>query len=261
MGWDREKEFQELLDKSAKKASKGGIEQLASIAVQDEKQCYKHVCALIERQMKRSKAKLRLNLLYVLSAICRQSRSQLKSKDKYVPRIEPQLVTIATLLAEGPLEQKESVSKVLRTWKKEEVFSVSVLREVEAVLGGQTEAMSSHIASPSLALPAGSSSPMNATASIERQSTGFALSDPSSGSQPPAAAPPPPPLSAPPNKFIKLTQFSVRAAPAAVDHEAEESRFMGSRSSGRYMGSALLGIDDDFMDLSDPEDVAALFSI
>lgn len=51
-------------------------------------QCYKHVCALLVRSLKRSQPAQRLNTVYVLSAICRQSKLQLKGKDKYgAPRI------------------------------------------------------------------------------------------------------------------------------------------------------------------------------
>ena len=46
-------------------------------------QCYKHVCALVEKQMAKAPKKHRKNVLYVLSSICRQSKSRLGGKDKY----------------------------------------------------------------------------------------------------------------------------------------------------------------------------------
>jgi hypothetical protein len=46
-------------------------------------QCYKHVCALVEKQMGKAPKKHRKNVLYVMSSICRQSRSSLGAKDKY----------------------------------------------------------------------------------------------------------------------------------------------------------------------------------
>lgn len=49
-------------------------------------QCYKHVCALLVRSLKRSPPAQRLNSVYILSAICRQSKMQLKGKDKYGAR-------------------------------------------------------------------------------------------------------------------------------------------------------------------------------
>lgn len=48
-------------------------------------QAYKDVTMILERHMKRKPAttKARLNVFYVLSAICRQSKKQFKDKDKY----------------------------------------------------------------------------------------------------------------------------------------------------------------------------------
>ena len=48
-------------------------------------QAYKDVSMLLETQMKRAPAnkKTRLNIFYVLSSICRQSKKRFKEKDKY----------------------------------------------------------------------------------------------------------------------------------------------------------------------------------
>ena len=48
-------------------------------------QAYKDVSMLLETQMKRAPAskKTRLNVFYVLSSICRQSKKRFKEKDKY----------------------------------------------------------------------------------------------------------------------------------------------------------------------------------
>lgn len=47
-------------------------------------QAYKDVSMLLEKQMKRKPAtKSRLNVFYILSAICRQSKKRFKEKDKY----------------------------------------------------------------------------------------------------------------------------------------------------------------------------------
>ena len=46
-------------------------------------QAYKHVSALLVRSLKRSPPVRRINTFYVLSAICRQSKMQLKAADKY----------------------------------------------------------------------------------------------------------------------------------------------------------------------------------
>ena len=103
-------------------------------------QAYKHVSALLIRSLKRSPPDRRINTFYVLSAICRQSKMQLKAADKYgaprqtvtgrfahlleadshaaalsktdtaalcfaVPRLLPQMPAIAEMLAEIPKDQ------------------------------------------------------------------------------------------------------------------------------------------------------------
>ena len=46
-------------------------------------QCYKSVCFDLEKAAKRVHKKQRLNVLYIISDICRKSKSRLASKDKY----------------------------------------------------------------------------------------------------------------------------------------------------------------------------------
>lgn len=46
-------------------------------------QCYKHVCALVDRQMRKSKPRQRLNAFFLISAICRHSLKKHKLQDKY----------------------------------------------------------------------------------------------------------------------------------------------------------------------------------
>ena len=46
-------------------------------------QCYKSVCFDLEKAAKRVHKKQRLNVLYIVSDICRKSKSRLGSKDKY----------------------------------------------------------------------------------------------------------------------------------------------------------------------------------
>jgi len=48
-------------------------------------QAYKDVSMLLEKQMKRKggQSKARLNVLYVLSSICRESKKKHGAKDKY----------------------------------------------------------------------------------------------------------------------------------------------------------------------------------
>jgi len=56
-------------------------------------QAYKHVSALLLRSMKRSPPERRINTFYVLSAICRQSKMQLKAADKYGERPDSAALT------------------------------------------------------------------------------------------------------------------------------------------------------------------------
>ena len=46
-------------------------------------QCYKNVCALLERQMRKSKPDKRLNVLYAISAVLRLSKEKHGSHSKY----------------------------------------------------------------------------------------------------------------------------------------------------------------------------------
>lgn len=117
MPWQREAEFKEVLDKAIKKGSKGAIATVQKIALEDMgqvclmstcmiapqvllailsllvgtechvhanvMQCYKHVCALTERHMRKVKPAQRLNALYIISTICRHSLKKHKLQDKY----------------------------------------------------------------------------------------------------------------------------------------------------------------------------------
>lgn len=107
MPWQREAEFKDALEKAVKKGSKGAIATAQNIALHDMGQvaasaegslshpvstdcsttlllqCYKHVCALVERQMRKAKANQRLNALYIISTICRHSLKKHKLQDKY----------------------------------------------------------------------------------------------------------------------------------------------------------------------------------
>ena len=46
-------------------------------------QCYKHVCALLDRHMKKAKPAQRLNAFFLISAICRHSMKKHNLQDKY----------------------------------------------------------------------------------------------------------------------------------------------------------------------------------
>jgi len=46
-------------------------------------QCYKSVCFDLEKASKKVHKKQRLNVLYIISDICRRSKARLGSKDRY----------------------------------------------------------------------------------------------------------------------------------------------------------------------------------
>lgn len=115
--WSGEEDFKPLLQKALQKPSKGSLTAVTDVAVRDEKwvgpshepmhvpeplvmschrcevmlsatftcplQCYKSVCYDLEKATKRVHKKQRLNVLYIISDICRKSKSRLGSKDKY----------------------------------------------------------------------------------------------------------------------------------------------------------------------------------
>ncbi|KAK9830981.1 hypothetical protein WJX81_005139 [Elliptochloris bilobata] len=127
MGWPREGEFKELLDRCARKSSKGLLDELASLAVADDKQCYKLVVALVEKALGRAAPAQRLNVLYALSAICRRSKALRGSRDKYVARFEPGMAKVAAQVAEVPEASAAQVAKLVSLWQHEDVFVPAML--------------------------------------------------------------------------------------------------------------------------------------
>lgn len=135
MPWQRETEFKEVLDKAVKKGSKGAIDTVQKIALEDMGQCYKHVCALTERQMRKAKPAQRLNALYVISTICRHSLKKHKLQDKYTGRWGPSIASLIELVADLPSEQTAQVEKVLTSWKKEKIFSEAIVDQCASNIG------------------------------------------------------------------------------------------------------------------------------
>lgn len=82
-GWAREDEFRDLLHKAASKATPRILDDVAALAIRDDKVAYKAVSALILHEMKQLRPQYRLKLLYALSAILRQSKERRGDKDKY----------------------------------------------------------------------------------------------------------------------------------------------------------------------------------
>ncbi|KAA6420161.1 MAG: hypothetical protein FRX49_09824 [Trebouxia sp. A1-2] len=135
MPWQREAEFREVLDKAVKKGSKGAIATVQKIALEDMGQCYKHVCGLTERQMRKAKPAQRLNALYVISTICRHSLKKHKLQDKYTGRWGPSIASLIELVADLPSEQTAQVEKVLTSWKKEKIFSEAIVDQCASNIG------------------------------------------------------------------------------------------------------------------------------
>ncbi|CAD7701486.1 unnamed protein product [Ostreobium quekettii] len=134
MGWAGEASFLDLLERNSRKLSKDGLDRLASIAVADEFECYKHVAALLERQMRKGKDKQRVNVLHVLSHIVRRSTRKHGQKDKYVKRLEGRLVAIGKLLREVPSEHWARIQRVVGAWRRERVFAKESLDSLGKVL-------------------------------------------------------------------------------------------------------------------------------
>lgn len=150
MKWERDNEFQEILDKAVKHGSKAAITTAQTIAVQDMPQCYKHVCALIDRQIRKVKPRQRLSAFFLISAICRHSLKKHKLQDKYTKRWTPAIAELTGLLQGISAEQQAQVEKVLASWRKERVFSEATISSCAASLG-----LSSHASKAALpaALP------------------------------------------------------------------------------------------------------------
>ena len=64
-------------------------------------QCYKSVCYDIEKASKKVHKKQRLNVLYIISDICRRSQARLGTKDKYGMPTDP------------PVPPREACSKII----------------------------------------------------------------------------------------------------------------------------------------------------
>ncbi|KAK9909460.1 hypothetical protein WJX75_002587 [Coccomyxa subellipsoidea] len=131
--WEREEDFLKLLERGIAKATKSSINDIVAMAIGEEKWGYKHVVGLLKKAMMKNK-KDRINVFYIISNICRTSRSQLGSKDKYAQRFLPLLPSIAKLLAEASAEDLGQAEKVLQTWQRDSIFPSEALSEFEAIL-------------------------------------------------------------------------------------------------------------------------------
>ncbi|BDA42569.1 probable SR-related and CTD-associated factor 8 at N-terminal half [Coccomyxa sp. Obi] len=142
--WERETDFEELLVKGIKKTTKSSIDEVVALAIDEEKWGYKHVVGLLKKAMAKGK-KDRIKVLYIISSICRKSRSQLGAKDKYAQRFTPVLPSIAKLLAEAPAEDLVQADKVLQTWRRDSTFDSYALAEFEEILKkGRASTASNH---------------------------------------------------------------------------------------------------------------------
>ncbi|KAK9826061.1 hypothetical protein WJX74_009005 [Apatococcus lobatus] len=200
--WAREAQFKDLLEKGVRKNSKSVIQQLVAIATEDERECYKHVCGLLVREFKRAKPALRINVLYITTAICRQAKK--KKSDKLCKRLEPSLKEIALQMASAPSSQLGQVRKVLGALGKEHVFSAGLLAEFETVLGTSSEIMQGHgidgLATASGASGKASHEPDDySVPAHEAYSPGADMSFSPGPPEEPTPPPPPAPPTAPPH--------------------------------------------------------------
>ncbi|CAL5219742.1 g1640 [Coccomyxa viridis] len=132
--WSGEEDFKPLLQKALLKPSKGSLTAVTDVAVRDEKWCYKSVCFDLEKAAKRVHKKQRLNVLYIISDICRKSKSRLASKDKYGARFQKLLPVVLQRLDAAPVHHVVQAEKVLSTWRREGLFAPDTLSEYEQIL-------------------------------------------------------------------------------------------------------------------------------
>ncbi|GFR41183.1 hypothetical protein Agub_g1852, partial [Astrephomene gubernaculifera] len=129
--WEREAEYKEDLELAIQKAATTRLERLASIAVEDERTCYKHVVVLLEKQHRKCGANMRgkLHLLYCVSSLLRLSRKQQGTRDRYAERLKP---LAGALVVELRPDFSAQIDKLLKLWRMEGVYSAEQLAEVES---------------------------------------------------------------------------------------------------------------------------------
>lgn len=133
--WEREKEFYEALKKAGERLTKGCVDGLTNIALDDEWVCYKHVVALLARQMRRTAPGGRIAVLYVLSNILRFSKRRYAAKDKYADRVASVIHEIFSPLSECPAQLLCKVGRVVETWGRDGIFGEEDLGRISRVLG------------------------------------------------------------------------------------------------------------------------------
>lgn len=133
--WEREKEFYEALKKAGERLTKGSVDGLTNIALDDEWVCYKHVVALLCRQIRRTAPGGRVAVLYVLSNILRFSKRRYGGRDKYADRVASVIPEIFSPLSECPAQQVPKVCRVVETWRKDGIFREEDLGRISKVLG------------------------------------------------------------------------------------------------------------------------------
>ncbi|GMH33207.1 hypothetical protein BSKO_01041 [Bryopsis sp. KO-2023] len=102
-------------------------------------QCFKHVSALLERQMRKVKLKYRTNVLHILSYVLRTSFMKFKSENKYAKRLSNRMTAIFEFLKECGDDQKPTISRVLLAWRRENLFCKPLMEDMYEVLGWQPE--------------------------------------------------------------------------------------------------------------------------
>eukprot|EP00873_Tetraselmis_striata_P002562 jgi/Tetstr1/422826/TSEL_013617.t1 len=129
MEWPRAREFQALLERALKKVSKSLVDAAVELALEDEKQFYKHIALRLDHTLRKAKPTHRLNLLYVnLRGAARLTRGG-GAKSRLMRRMEPMMAPIFTALAEAPEEERAQVDKIFNTWLKEKLFTQVAVAE------------------------------------------------------------------------------------------------------------------------------------
>ncbi|GMH39154.1 hypothetical protein BSKO_07052 [Bryopsis sp. KO-2023] len=127
--WRREAEFRKTLGEGRLKRE--DVDKLTRIALEDARECYKHVCLLVEKAIRRASPKDRFSALHLLSSILRASKSQMKEKDKYCQRLKDRIPKIFNSMSDIPKSDQGKLAGMLHYWRKERIFPSDVLNQLD----------------------------------------------------------------------------------------------------------------------------------
>lgn len=81
--WTNELDFRTLLKDVTRNATNDRLQLLAEMAEQDAPVAYKHIVALLLKDLKRLKPDYRIRIIFAMSSIVRTSVSRNGNRDKY----------------------------------------------------------------------------------------------------------------------------------------------------------------------------------